>query len=228
MLRSAVTVLTWLVAMGVSSAHAITVVPTGLNPGDQYRLAFLTSMTRDAFSLNIADYNAFVTGVANSVAELAALGTTWTAIGSTVTVDARDNTGTNPSSVGVPIYLLNDTKLADNNADLWDGTIDTPLIVEETGTTHPFELIEVWSGSLREGVRHPSNYLGRVEGSRFGFATIDDFRWISASVGSNYANRPMYAMSDVITAAAVPMPGAVWLFGSALGLMGVMQRKIRA
>ena len=226
MLRSTVTVLTCLAAMGVTSAHAITVIPTGLNSGDQYRLAFLTSTSRDAYSSNIADYNAFVTGVANSVAELAALGTTWTAIGSTATVDARENTGTNPSNVGVPIYLLNNTKLADNNADLWDGTIDTSLIVEETGTPHPFALIEVWSGSIRDGVRHPQNYLGGVTGSRFGFATIADFRWIDGSIGSNHVNRPMYAMSDVITVAAVPVPGAVWLFGGALGLLGVARRRV--
>ena len=49
--------------------------PTSLNVGDQYRLVFVTSAVRDATSTNIADYNAFVSGVANGQAELAALGT---------------------------------------------------------------------------------------------------------------------------------------------------------
>lgn len=51
-------------------------VPTGLAPGDNYRLAFVTSTTRDATSSAIADYNDFVTAAALAVPELAALGTT--------------------------------------------------------------------------------------------------------------------------------------------------------
>ena len=73
-------------------------VPSDLNPGDPYRLAFVTSTTRDATSTNIADYNNFVSGVANGVTQLAALGTTWKAIGSTSADDARDNTGTKAPS----------------------------------------------------------------------------------------------------------------------------------
>ncbi len=127
-------------------------VPTGLNPGDQYRLAFLTSKVRDATSASIADYNAFVTAAANAVPELLALGTTWTAIASTVTVDARDNTNTNPNTaVGVPIYLLNDTLLVNDNADLWDGSIGVPLGVDETGSVPPFSL--VWTGTGTDGRR---------------------------------------------------------------------------
>ena len=51
-----------LVTLGTASAvqAAIVTVPTGLNPGDQYRLVFVTSGTRDATSTNIADYNTFV------------------------------------------------------------------------------------------------------------------------------------------------------------------------
>lgn len=41
-------------------------VPTVLNAGDQYRLVFVTSTFRDAMSTDIADYDAFVTVVANS------------------------------------------------------------------------------------------------------------------------------------------------------------------
>jgi hypothetical protein len=114
---------TFAVAPLAASAAPIT-VPSGLNPGDQYRLAFVTSTTRDATSPNIADYNAFVTTAANSVPELAALGTTWSAIASTVSVSARDNTGTNFFiTAGVPIYTLADTILATDYLDLWDGTI---------------------------------------------------------------------------------------------------------
>ena len=114
---------TFIVAPLASSAVPIT-VPTELNPGDQYRLAFVTSTTRDATDTDITLYNAFVSGVANGVTELAALGTTWKMIGSTSSIDARDNTDSNPGvSVGVPLFNLADELLADDNADLWDGTL---------------------------------------------------------------------------------------------------------
>ncbi|MBI1923977.1 hypothetical protein HYR99_06980 [Candidatus Poribacteria bacterium] len=82
-------------------------VPTSLTPGAQYRLAFVTSTTRDALSSNIADYNTFVSNAANAVPELAALGTTWRAIASTLTSDARTD-----FFHSVPIFLLNDTQLS--------------------------------------------------------------------------------------------------------------------
>jgi hypothetical protein len=91
-----VCLVTW-VAAGTATAIPIT-VPTGLNPGDEYRLAFVTSTTRDATSSDITVYNGFVTASANAVTELALLGSTWTAIASTPTADARDNTNTNPSA----------------------------------------------------------------------------------------------------------------------------------
>ena len=103
-----------------SSAAPIT-VPTDLNLGDHYRLAFVTSTTRDATSSDIADYNAFVAGVAAGQPELAALGTTWTAIAATATVNAYDNTSTYPSYASPPIYRLDDTRLTDNNGQLWGG-----------------------------------------------------------------------------------------------------------
>ena len=77
----------------------------------------------------------FVTGVASSQAANSALGTTWRAIASTPAVDARDNTGTNPASTGVPIYLLDgSTVIANSNADLWDGNLLNPLNVDHPNT----------------------------------------------------------------------------------------------
>lgn len=90
-------------------------------PGDTYRLTFVTSTTTNATSTDINTYNAFVQGVAAG----AGLGSvTWTAIGSTASVDAIDNTGMNPAlnGPGEPILLMNGlTVIADNYADMWDG-----------------------------------------------------------------------------------------------------------
>jgi hypothetical protein len=122
-----------LVTAGAAQA-ALVVVPADLAPGTQYRLVFVTNGTRDATSFDINDYNTFVTNQVTGSALATQLTTagfnlgtiTWKAIastqagGSSTGVTARDNTGTNPSSTGVPIYLIDGNRVANNNADLWD------------------------------------------------------------------------------------------------------------
>lgn len=193
-------------------------IPTGLLPGEHYRLAFVTSTTRNATSTNIADYNAFVTTVANTQPALLALGTTWLAIASTVDIDARDNTDTNNTidPTGVPIYLLNNTKLADTYADLWDGSIDTNLAINEDGATVPTSL--VWTGTQTFGVRFTFNALGTAEPVH-GTTDAGDGRWIAqtSSIAGTQL-RPFYGVSgDLTVPAAVPEPGTFMLLGSGLG-----------
>ncbi len=203
---------------------AVITTPVGLNNGDQYRLVFVTSITRDGTSTNIVDYNNFVTGVANSVTELAALGTTWKVLGSTSAIDARDNTNTNPGSgTGVPIYLLNSTKLANNNADFWDGFLNAPLNVTETGGSPAYFV--VGTGSLNSGTKAPNNELGKPN-MIVGSSSSAGFQWMNLAVTPPQQQFRFYAMSGILTAVVVPIPPAVWLFGSALGVMGWMRRKL--
>jgi hypothetical protein len=177
--------------------------PPGLNPGDQYMLAFVTSSATTAGSGNIADYNAFVTTVANSQLALAALATTWTAIGSTSSVDARDNTGTNPIGTGVPIFLLDGvSKIADNNADLWDGTIDLPLNVTEAGNALP--QVSVWTGTASNGTKSTAvnaNELG-AGAIAAGFSSATNAGWLLTSGLDPTSPNPLYAISGVLTVAS--------------------------
>ena len=69
-------------------------VPTGLSVGDQYRLVFVTSTTHQATSSDINSYNSIVDALGDTVIE-----SDWKVIGSTLTVDAIDNTAT-------PLLLL--------------------------------------------------------------------------------------------------------------------------
>ena len=206
---------------------ALVVVPTDLAPGDQYRLVFVTDGTRDARSSNIDDYNTFVTNQATG--ETAAVDTaldlalkaagfdpnaiTWKAIGSTATVTARDNTGTNPSSTGVPIYLIDGNRVANNNADLWDGTINTAISITQSASilepyVDPLEKRFVWTGSALDGGRS-SFWLAC--GCGFGpWVTAGTFLsnegWIDYILWSEHISAPwlrMYAMSSVL---AVPTP----------------------
>jgi len=105
----------------------------------------LTSTTRDATSTDIADYNAFVNSAAALNPDLD--GITWTAIGSTATNNAIDNTST--TGTGVPIYLLDGDMFASNYTAMWGADITNPLDINEQGIN--VGLISVWTGSTVSG-----------------------------------------------------------------------------
>jgi len=218
------------VSVTPTAAGPIT-VPTSLSSGDQYRLAFVTSTGRVATSTNIGDYNDFVTDVANDVPELLALGTNWTAIASTPTVDARDNTSTVPSfvgggSVGVPIFLLNDVKLVDSYDDLWDGDVDQFLNITE-GLVSLGGDVRVWTGSTESGIGFGGNELG-VFSVRTGNASYRDDEWISQTIFGPNSNWRLYTMSDVLTVggSAVPEPSSLVLAAIA-GTTGLVWYRVR-
>jgi hypothetical protein len=218
--------------LSLSSAQAAPIiVPAGLNPGDTFRLVFVTSTGRDATSSNIADYNAFVTAAANSQAALAALGTTWTAIASTATVNARDNTNTVPSgaggSLGVPIYRLDGNQVVSSYDDLWDGTIDLPIAFDEAGNlafdVNPEEGANVWTGTALDGTTDPIGALGTLL-PRYGVTEFPTSgTWITAGTFSQNFDPRLYAISGIITVAE---PGALSLM--ALGLVGLGVARRRA
>ena len=69
--------------------------------GDTYHLAFVTLGTRNGISADIGDYNTFVQGAADAAGIGVTESVTWKAIGSTATVDAKDN-----AVVSAPVYNL--------------------------------------------------------------------------------------------------------------------------
>ncbi len=214
-----------------SAKAAIFTIPFELDPGDQYRLAFVTSTTRDATSSSIGVYNAFVTAAANSQGALAALGATWRAIGSTSSIDARDNTGTNPdNSTGVPIYLLDGmTKIVDDNSDLWDRSIDTSIDVLENGLPAPFGA-DVWTGTQGDGTGFDTIRLGDDTAALGGSEHASVF-WVVFTGGilSTVENH-FYALSSPLTVAVIPLPAALPLYGTGLAVMGFLgwRRKRKA
>ncbi|NCR41254.1 MAG: PEP-CTERM sorting domain-containing protein [Microcystis aeruginosa W13-11] len=218
-----------LATLGMASAvqAAIITVPTGLNPGDKYRLVFVTSGFRDAQSSDIADYNTFVT---NQVTPTSALGLsltasglnpTWTAIGSTATVNAKTNTLTDPvanASTSVPIYLIDGNKVATRYGDLWDGQILTPISTSDDGQ----KLGEaVWTGT--NSVGNGANVLGSGN-VNFGTSNDSTSGWVEeAYLMSGYYFR-LYGMSSVLTVPqaqpqSVPEPSSILGYITLGGLM---------
>ena len=123
--------------------------PSGVNAGDKFRLLFVTIGERDATSTDIADYNSFVqSAAAAGHAAIRGYSAGFRALASTESVDARDNTAT--TGTGVPIYWLNSSILADDNADLYDGSwANESQRTNERGTTSSDAV--VWSGSTDDG-----------------------------------------------------------------------------
>lgn len=112
------------------------VLPSSLNDGDQYHLVFVTKAKRDAiFSSDIEDYNSFVDAIGETV-----LASDWKAIASTEDVNAWENTETGDVSRGdvvdgVPIYLLESTRFADDYYNLSFGlNILAPPNIPQLGT----------------------------------------------------------------------------------------------
>lgn len=222
------------VSLFVSGAQAAPItVPVGLNPGDTYRLAFVTSTSTTGTSNTIGFYNDFVNNLG-----LAATGINgWTAIASRNHIDARDNTNTNfTTDIGTAIYLLDGTtKIADNNADLWDGSLDAALDIDESGTSGVSD--RVWTGTGADGIKSPTFGLGGgADGTvLLGTAGQVTQAWIFSQI-DNVDNNPqsmarLYAISGLLTVAeeptAVSAPASLTIFGlSLIGLAYIRRKRV--
>ena len=192
---------------------------TGLAPGDQYRLVFVTSTAIPrgaANSTNIADYDALVQGYANT----AGYGSvTWSVIGSTAAVDAIDHTGTNPATngAGVPIYLFDGmTLFAADNTDLWNGSalisagVYQGINIDENGNATT--LGRAWTGTLglggtevQPGGTNPGA-LGATDGTVTvgNAAPANNFNWGNVfQYDPDTFDAGLYGISEVLT---VPVP----------------------
>ena len=221
-----------LLQMGASAAPIT--LPSGLNNGDEYRLIFATSGLIDATESNISVYDAHINN--NLSAELLALGTTWKALASTATVDARVHTSTdftvNPT--GVPIYNLGDQIIADTYSDLWDGTIDNNTNFDQNGNPVPKPVSDtafVWTGSETNGLKMATSHLGTVGSAQAGQADSTASSWLVASLGPSTLELPVYGISGILTvggATAVPEPSGLSIMVlSLMGMAGYVWRRKR-
>jgi hypothetical protein len=202
-------------------AHAGIITPAGLNPGDQFRVVFVTTTLTDAMSNDLTGhYDPIVRKEAADAGINTYSGFTviWKAIGSTATVNAVDRLPMD----SVPIFLPDGTKVADSGTALWSTTNSSTLLhaINEKADGTRNESI-VWTGTFADGTTDPRFALG----SGGPFVEIGDSRhierfWIDE--GTQHPNVPLelYGFSDVLTVpgtTAVPEPGALTLVVAGVG-----------
>lgn len=204
-----------LLVAAVPARADLMLIPAGLSAGDQFRVAFVSSATRDARSSNIADYDAFVSNLASAAGIDTYFGApvTWRALGSTATVAAIDRL---PFDFHAPpFYRLDGGLVARSSGELWlVGPTGSPITLTESGADIGGEIGGgvVWTGTLRDGTAFEP--LG---GSFVAFGSalhISSGGWVAFGDEPRTGPHHLYGYSSVLTvpsAAAVPEPAGVTL-----------------
>ena len=176
--------------------------PADIGPGERFRLIFLSSTKRNATSNNIETYNTFVQNqAAAGHANIQDHASRFRVVGCTQAVDARDNTGTNTNGPGVPIYWVGGNKVADSDADFYDGSWDDEANDRnELGNdAHDTSQISnyTWTGCSHNGTKSTSLALGEntVRWGKLNASSNGPIEGSGSGVKSD--TRPFYALSPV-------------------------------
>jgi hypothetical protein len=216
-------------AMPWHAQGAVVTQPAGLQPGEAYRLAFVTSTTIDATSTDIATYNSFVQSVANSISDLAGLGATWTAIASTGAVNAVDNI--NWQSSVDQIYGLDGTLVSSPSALLFYDSNDAFFAeaiptYEDGSPISPSQI--VWTGTSRVGTNTVNGCCTDPLGSALAFTGLTGTANVHGAFvnnqDTNTSNHYVYAISSTLTA-PTPEPGTATLVLLSATLCFAMRRR---
>ena len=187
-------------------------LPSGVGPGEQFRLLFITTGKRDATSADIGDYNAFVRAAAaaghpawGALAEgmTATPAEGMTALVSTAAVDARDNTAT--TGTGVPIYWADGAKVADDYADFYDGSWDAAGAGQRR-SEHAEAVsgtFNLWTGSRENGTEDGSVHGGLGAGTESAVARSgsNDRPLQRIATWANTRSARFYGLSEVLEVA---------------------------
>ena len=197
-------------------------IPSGVEEGQQFRLLFLTSTFRQPSSTDIDVYNRFVQNRAAAGHEdIREYRSGFRVVGSTASVDARDNTVTTytQGNRGVPIYWLTGAKAADNYADFYDGSWDSEEPRDESGNVQATTFLgdtyhTVPTGSTASGIADQREarpyYLGRTDSTTVGYLNHTVGSPLSSpDSGFPSESFPFYGLSQIfqVEGSAVLLPG---------------------
>ena len=179
-------------------------VPADLQPGDQFRLMFVTSFGHDATSDDIAVYDAFAefSALASGLTQYDSQPVAWHVLGSTFAQAAHSSL----SSSQVPIYNVVDQLLFDAGNPIWGNALNPTRPLASILTDHGAIYGGlVWTGTNVIGNPFEDYWLGGLGngGSEVGF-DVPTIGWLNFGVDVDATDlHPLYAFSDVITVADI-------------------------
>ena len=137
--------------------------PAALGVGDKFRLLFVTG---ERYSLFVQNLNFFSSTVraeaAGGHSNIQRYASSFTPIACSYNTSAIGNAGTPTSESSVSVYWLGGEKVADNYADLYDGSWDSNEPRFPDGTTAPIsgDGGRVAHGCQSSGRSHDDHYIG--------------------------------------------------------------------
>jgi hypothetical protein len=208
------------------AAQAAIALPDVSSVGD-YRVIFVTSVKPAAGSPAMATLNTWATDLAvdsgldaAAIAQTGAASPGWNIVGATTLVDVFTNTGL-AATGGVPVYLVDGTAFATDNAYLW-GLGGTTLRVNESGEAAHF------GSAIQTGLNvGPVTYAGKELDSGGAVGQGGDDPGYNPWYGNGdswmgaLGNTSLFAISGVIT--PVPEPATMSLL--AIGGIALLRRR---
>jgi hypothetical protein len=185
-------------------AYAGYVSPSGLKPGDTFRLVFVTSGTINALSSDIGVYDKFVSDAAATAGLSTIYGANvqWSAIASTTSVYAKSRF----SLTDAQIFRLDGERVAIDLSSLWANDLAIPINIDETGNTRN---VRVYTGTSQNVHSFPTSVLGSVSPPQtiIGFSGARNSFWLEESQWSQQSTKhSLYAISEELTFPATPVP----------------------
>ncbi len=178
-------------------------LPSGVNPGQQFRLLFVSDAYGAADTTLLNTYrNLLRDRVSNhGHADIRAHASGFEAVISTVSVDAHRLTGTGSDAAtqwNTPIYWLNGNKIAGYHADFWDGTWEAGEEADARAADGdaPSDTTRwIWTGTQNGGTKsdHPMGNSPNVTYGDLGGGANPIAQGTSGRGGSN----PFYGISQV-------------------------------
>ena len=186
--------------------------PADIAAGEQFRLMFISSTKQNAFPADIADYNTFVSTLAAAgVTAMQTYAGDFTALVSTQTVNARENTLTRDTDTDVPIYWVRSgpvaatNRAADDYAGFYDGTWSTNNNgYNESGDFVGLTGSQFWTGTNPDGTTHTTGFMAsRTVAIRW---RVQSNGAISTSTSDLSITHRIVALSPVFQVAAANNP----------------------
>jgi hypothetical protein len=201
------------------------VSPSGLSPGDKFRLVFVTSGTIDALSSDINVYDRFVSDSAASagLSRINGIDVKWSVIGSTASVYAK----TRFSITDAQIFRIDGQKVSDNLTAFWSSNLYLPINIDEQGNTRN---VRVYTGTSNSMLIVSNSVLGAISPPHtiIGFSGASDSFWIEESRWSQQTTKhSIYAISQELTFKTTAVPEPTSAIQAALLLLALITKSAK-